>query len=123
MSSTPVILALTPSRGQTTWIGASTASGNGVTFSTISLGSPPTRYSDGSRGSVLSELGCNSRLYWPFWATTSPGSRPNFATTSALLTVAGMWAVTFVADAFHTTVTRSLPRSNVTRLTAAGQTH
>src|SRR5579884_1937047 len=71
-SSTPVMLAAVGVPGQTTSMGASTAVGNGVTFSTSSLGSPPTRYSDGSRGSVLSVLGGSCTLYWPFWAMTSP---------------------------------------------------
>src|ERR1700730_17048173 len=59
-SSTPVTLAEVALRGHTTWIGASTDVGSGATCSTRSRGSPPTRYSDGSRGSVLSELGASS---------------------------------------------------------------
>src|ERR1700730_17568784 len=59
-SSTPVTLAESASRGQTTWTGASTAVGSGVTCSTRIRGSPPTRYSEGSRGSVLLELGWSS---------------------------------------------------------------
>src|SRR5947209_3800707 len=43
VSRIPVTLAVAASRGQTTWIGASTAVGSGVTCSTTRRGSPPTR--------------------------------------------------------------------------------
>ena len=43
--------------------------------------------------------------------------------TCALFATAGMRAVTSFGDAFHTTVTRSPPRSSVTRFTAAGHSH